>query len=51
MGTDDILKSDPGFRKLSHEELIETYGGFYKGPVSPYTWLKYLIDTIRNRED
>jgi hypothetical protein len=51
MNTNNFQKSDPGFRKLSHEELIETYGGFYKGPVSPYTWLKFLIDTIRNRED
>jgi hypothetical protein len=51
MNTDNFQKSDPGFRKLRNEELMKTCGGFYKGPVSPYTWLKYLIDTIRNRED
>ena len=51
MNTNNFQKSDTGFRKLSHEELMETYGGFYQGPVSPYTWIKFLIDTIRNRED
>jgi hypothetical protein len=51
MDIDNLQKSETGFKKLSREELMDTFGGFYKGPISAHIWIKYLIDTFRNRED
>jgi hypothetical protein len=50
MNTNNLLKSDAGFRTLSHEEQFETYGGWaYKGPVPVLMWVELLIDKLKNR--
>ena len=51
MHNDDYLRSENGFAVLDEQELMETSGGLYKGPVLPHVWVRLLIDRIRNRED
>ena len=46
------MRSDAGFRTLSHEEQFDTYGGWaYKGPVPVLMWVELLIEVLKNRPD
>ena len=52
MNTNNLLKSDAGFRTLSNEEQFETYGGWaYKGPVPVLMWIELLIEELKSRQD
>ena len=51
MHSDKMLKTKNGFKSLDRKELMETWGGLYKGPVPAHLWIQLLIDRIRNRED
>jgi hypothetical protein len=51
MDTRDLWKPGEKFSMLSQAEQFEICGGNYKGPVSPYIWLKVLLEKLRNGEE
>ena len=53
MDTNNLLKSDAGFKRLSKEELIETYGGRFLswGATSGFVFLTSLLKDLLKKEE
>ena len=53
MNTNNLMRSDAGFRTLSHEEQFETYGGRFLswGATSGYVFLTSLVKDLLKKED
>ena len=43
METNIDMKTDAGFRMLGDDEQFETYGGFYRGPISAFMIVRSFI--------